>query len=465
MIRISHMLLIALFICISSARDHGRLKFDWRYDGDLTMVLDFANEYFENDSKFVIFGSYAAHLASNGMLQYNDVDVVLLQPNDDSGASVNLFNRTVINYHGKTIDLKVGSVASLDDLLDASNINAVSVAFEFEKVGRDDIRLFDNLKDVAFDEFRQTRVLRILEPEKATANDCIRLLAKAERYKFQYDLDRTSRMKCTEPQILSSEKSKMARPEITGRDFANRVFDIEGTLVWARSLDEAETYLQQSGGRRGLWWDSEDDHPVQGYYDEGDGKCVTDAGADPSHVYFHGIGEEQCRLKCDHESACWGFSVSTWGNCLHWMQNDIKAGGASWGGAKCWIAQGVIEQPQNGRRNLKTAQNLVSKDRRLLNASDRFALSSGFYDVGLGKCVTSSGGDPSFNYLHGIGEDACRTQCSMDFHCKGFSVSIYGNCLHWTTDDLQESGGPSWGGAHCWIAQSVLDARSGRRKN
>jgi len=459
------MLLIALLICISSARNRGRYEFQWRYEGDLTRVLDFATEFFEDGSKFVIFGSYAAHLASNGMLPYNDVDIVLLQPNDDSADSLNLFNRTAINYHGKTIDLKVGSVASLDDLLDASNINAVSVAFEFEKLGRDNIRNVDNLKDVAFDEFRQTKVLRILEPEKATANDCIRLLAKADGYNIRYDLDRTSRMKCTEPQILSSEKAKLARPEITGRDFVNRVFDIEGTYVWARSLAEAETYLQQSEGRRGLWWDSEDDHPVQGYYDEGDGKCVTDSGADPSHMYFHGIGEEQCRLKCDHESACWGFSVSTWGNCLHWMQNDIKAGGASWGGAKCWIAQGVVE---NGRRSLKSAQNLVSKDRRLLDGSGRFPLSSGFYDVGLGKCVTSSGGDPSHNYLHGIGEDACRTQCNMDFHCKGFSVSIYGNCLHWLTDDLQESGGPSWGGAHCWIAQSVLDSRSGllgRRKN
>jgi len=458
------MLLIALFICISSARERSRHKFDLRYDGDLTRVLDFANEFFEDGSRFVIFGSYAAHLASNGMLPYNDVDIVLLQPFDDLDASIELGNRTVKNYHGRPIDLKVGSVASLDDLLDAVNINAVSVAFEFEKLGRDDIRLVNNLKDDAFDEFRQTKVLRILEPAKATANDCIRVLVKADRYNFQYDLDPTSRIKCEEPQILNLEKAKMARPEITGRDFANRAFDIEGTYVWARSLAEAEAYLQkiQRAGRRALWWDSEDDHPVNGYYEEGTGKCVTDSGADPSHMYFHGIGEEQCRLKCDYEPACWGFSVSTWGNCLHWMQDDIKAGGAPWSGAKCWIAQGVVE---NGRRSLKSAQNLVSKDRRLLDRSDSFPLSSGYYDVGLGKCVTSSGEDPAYNYLHGIGEDACRSKCSDDSQCYGFSVSIYGNCLHWTTDDLKESGGPSWGGAHCWIAQTVLNSRTGRRKN
>merc|ERR1711941_68131 len=286
---------------------------------------------------------------------------------------------------------------------------------------------------------------------------------------FQYFLDRTSRINCGKPQILSSEKANMVRPEITGRDFANRVFQIEGTYVWARSLAKAEAYLQQSqkAGRRGLWWESETPL-VLGYYEEGDGKCVTDSGDDPSHMYFHGIGEEQCRMKCDYEPACWGFSVSSWGNCLHWMQDDIKAGGAPWGDAKCWIAQGVVE---NGRRSLKSPQNFVSKERRLLDRSDEFPLSSGFYDVGLGKCVTSSGGDPAYNYLHGIGEDACRSKCNDDSQCFGFSVSIYGNCLHWTTDDLQESGGPSWGGAHCWIAQTVLDSRSddtvqrGRRKN
>jgi len=459
MSRISHILLIALFICISSA--HDRSRFEWKYDGDLTRVFDFANEVVEDDSRFIIFGSYAAHLASNGMLPYNDIDIVILQPDEDREASVDLMNRTVRNYHGKMVDLKVGSVASMDDLLDAVNINAVAVAFEFEKKGQDDIRSVGNLKDSAFDEFLRTRVLQILEPERATANDCIRILAKADKYNFRYNLDGLSRRQCEQPQVLSLEKAKIVRPEVTGRDFANRVFEIEGVRVWARSSAEAETYLRESAGRRGLWWDSDSDEGplVQGYYEQGDGKCVTDSGDDPSHMYFHGIGEDQCRLKCDYEPACWGFSVSSWGNCLHWMQDDIKAGGAPWGDAKCWIAQGVVE---NGRRNLKSAQNLVSKDRRLLGDRSDDALSRGFHDVGLGKCVTTSGGDPAHNYLHGIGEDACRSKCSDDSQCFGFSVSIYGNCLHWTTEDLQKSGGPSWGGAHCWIADSVL---RGRRKN
>jgi len=426
-------------------------------------VSHFANEVVEDDSRFIIFGSYAAHLASNGMLPYNDIDIVILQPDEDRETSIDLMNRTVRNYHGKMVDLKVGHVASTDDLLDAVNINAVAVAIEFEKKGKDDIRSVNNLKDSAFDEFLRTRVLKILEPEKATANDCIRVLAKADKYNFQYDFDGLSRRKCGKPQVLSSEKARIARPEITGRDFANRVFDIEGVPVWARSSAEAETYLR-SPERRGLWWDSSSSSDgnalVQGYYEEGDGKCVTDSGADPSHMYFHAIGEEQCRLKCDYEPACWGFSVSSWGNCLHWMQDDIKAGGAPWGDAKCWIAQGVVE---NGRRSLQ------SQNRRLLDGSD--PLSSSFHDVGLGKCVTTSGGDPAHNYLHGIGEDACRSKCSDDSQCYGFSVSIYGNCLHWTTEDLQNSGGPSWGGAHCWIAQSVFDSRfgstvqRGRRKN
>jgi len=262
----------------------------------------------------------------------------------------------------------------------------------------------------------------------------------------------------------------MAQLQITSAEFANRVFSIEGSYVWARSRAEAEEYLESEdrrGGRRALWNSGEDNNPFSlGYYEEGEGKCVTDSGADPSHMYFHGIGEEQCRLKCDYEPACWGFSVSTWGNCLHWMQDDIKAGGAPWGGAKCWIAQGVVD---NGRRSLRSAQNsnlLLSQDRRALRS---YPLSSGFYNVGHGKCVTSSGGDPAHNYLHGVGEQTCRSTCMNDSQCYGFSVSIYGNCLHWQTDDLQESGGPAWGGANCWLAQTLVDSRSpihrGHRKN
>jgi len=203
----------------------------------------------------------------------------------------------------------------------------------------------------------------------------------------------------------------------------------------------------------------------QQYYNQGAGKCVTESGADPSHMYFHGIGQDQCKLKCQSEPACYGFSVSSYNNCLHWMQSDIKAGGAPWGGAWCWIAKEVV----HGRRNLQSAQNsklLLSQDRR----EPRTYPSSGYHNVGHGKCVSNSGGDPAHSYLHGVGEEACRSSCSGDSQCFGFSVSIYGNCLLWTTDDLKIGSGPAWGGAQCWIAQSLIDSRSsiiqrGRRKN
>jgi len=479
MSQISHILLIALFFCISSARDPRRSSVDWNYDGEITRMVDFANDIFDDDSKFIIFGSYAAHLASYGMLPFRDIDIALIQPSEDPAASVpiDFGNRTVVNYHGRRVDLKVGSVASMDDLLDAVNINAVAVAFEFEKKDRDDIRLVNSLKDPAFDNFRKSKTLQLLEPQRATPKDCIRILAKAHRYKYAYVLDDLVRHRCAEPQILSPEQADIARRETTG-EFRNQVFDLEGSNVWARNLAEAQEYFVQEshqGERRSLadWWDSDDEGPlINGYFWQGWGKCVTNSGADPAHMYFHGIGEEQCRLKCDYEPDCWGFTVSSHGNCLHWMDNNIKAGGANWGPAKtakCWIAHGVVD----GRRNLGSAQNFVSKDRRLLQDSDDFTLSHGYYDVGLGKCVTTSGGDPAFNYLHGVGEDTCRSMCSGDSQCFGFSVSIYGNCLHWTTDDLQESGGPSWGGARCWIDQTLLDSRfdsnsvqrGGRRKN
>jgi len=325
MSRISYILLTALFFCISSARNPRRSSVDWNYDGEMTRIVDFANEILDNDSKFIIFGSYAAHLASYGMLPFRDIDIALVQPSEDPAANVpiDFGNRTVVNYHGRKVDLKVGSVASLDDLLDAVNINAVAVAFEFEKKDRDDIRLINSLKDPAFDEFRQSKTLQLLEPQGATPKDCIRILAKAHRYKYAYVLDELARHKCEEPQILSREQADMARRETSG-EFRNQVFDLEGYNVWARNLAEAQEYFVQEnrqGGRRSLYWfDSDDEGPlINGYYWQGWGKCVTTSGADPAHKYFHGIGEEQCRLKCDYEPDCWGFTVSAYDNCLHWM--------------------------------------------------------------------------------------------------------------------------------------------------
>jgi len=487
MSRMSNILLFALFTYISIARNTRRSSLDWSYDGDLTLVLDFANEFIESGGKFIIFGSYAAHLASNGLLPYGDIDIIQTRPGeyplDDQ--SLNLHNKTVVNYNGRDIDLIVGFVASLDDLLDAVNINSESVAFAFEKVGNDDIRFVNNLKDQAFDEFLQTRTLKILEPRRATADDCIRVLSKAERFGFRYELDSVSSENCEKPQVLNSETAKMAQPEITGAEFVSRVFSIEGSYVWATDRDEAEEYLEsenqmedRKGGRRVLCRmrrnldsrrslscyfepyhlqeesDDSDDNDVQQYYIEGAGKCVTDSGADPSHMYFHGIGKDQCKLKCQSEPACWGFSVSSYGNCLHWMQSDIKAGGASWGGAACWIAKEVVHG-HVGRRNLQSAQNsklLLSQDRR----APRTYPISGYYNAGHGKCVTNSGGDPAYDYLHGVGEETCRSRCSGDSQCFGFSVSIYGNCLLWTTDDLKIGGGPAWGGAQCWIAESLV---------
>merc|ERR1712066_706723 len=111
----------------------------------------------------------------------------------------------------------------MDDLLDAVNINAVSVAFEFEKVGQDDIRLVNNVKDQAFEQFMGERILRIVDPAKATANDCIRVLAKAAQYHFHYMFDGQSRYNCGKPQILSEEKARLAQPAIIQSEFPNRV--------------------------------------------------------------------------------------------------------------------------------------------------------------------------------------------------------------------------------------------------
>merc|ERR1712176_1623655 len=80
------------------------------------------------------------------------------------------------------------------------------------------------------------------------------------------------------------------------------------------------------------------------YSNHGAGKCRTVAGSNPAHTYIHGSGFSGCESSCDSRSDCFGFSVSSYGNCLLWLQQYIVGGGSSWGSANCFI--------KNSRRQL-----------------------------------------------------------------------------------------------------------------
>jgi len=148
------------------------------------------------------------------------------------------------------------------------------------------------------------------------------------------------------------------------------------------------------------------------------GKCQTLSGGDPAHAWKGGIGFDSCQSQCSSQSDCFGFSVSSFGNCLHWLQSDIKGQGATWGNADCFI---------------KTSTSSVS---------------SSFENQGSGKCQTWSGEDPAHDWEGGIGFASCQDDCEQKANCFGFSVSSFGNCLHWMQQDIM-GGGNSWGDADC----------------
>lgn len=75
------------------------------------------------------------------------------------------------------------------------------------------------------------------------------------------------------------------------------------------------------------------------YLDQGSGKCQTIAGGDPKHKYIANKGSSSCRSECDDRADCYGVSVSSYGNCLLWLQKDIMGKGNEWGAATCVIKQ------------------------------------------------------------------------------------------------------------------------------
>jgi len=80
-------------------------------------------------------------------------------------------------------------------------------------------------------------------------------------------------------------------------------------------------------------------HPA--YTDVGHGKCLA-GNKDPVFSYFSGNGD-QCRQMCDESTACYGYSVSVYSNCLLWEESQLVKGGDEWGSAHCFIknAKGV----------------------------------------------------------------------------------------------------------------------------
>jgi hypothetical protein len=78
---------------------------------------------------------------------------------------------------------------------------------------------------------------------------------------------------------------------------------------------------------------------ADGYTDLGVGKCLA-GGADPSYEYIGGGGSD-CQTKCDESSTCYGYTTSSYNNCLLWTQAPLTGGGEAWGGGHCSIKASV----------------------------------------------------------------------------------------------------------------------------
>jgi len=65
------------------------------------------------------------------------------------------------------------------------------------------------------------------------------------------------------------------------------------------------------------------------------GKCQTVDGKEPKHEWYG--RDRNCEDRCNKDSNCYGYSLSSHNNCLIWTQRDIKGGGDQWDQANCHI--------------------------------------------------------------------------------------------------------------------------------
>merc|ERR1712048_460351 len=234
-------------------------------------------------------------------------------------------------------------------------------------------------------------------------------------------------------------------------------------------------------------------HSAPSYHDLGTGTCVLN-GEDPKYEYLDGGGSE-CEDVCTGNDHCHGYSVSSYNNCLLWMQPGLSGGGEEWGGAHCHVKrlQGIKnllelfsgslrngtgqktetalteedseqtfekdihEAHEDGKKakhvkhakketSEKTSENathVAHEDNKKTTHAKKNA--PAYNDLGTGKCVVN-GEDPEYAYLDGQGSD-CEDLCTGSVDCYGYSVSSSNNCLLWTEPGLS-GGGEEWGGAN-----------------
>jgi hypothetical protein len=74
-----------------------------------------------------------------------------------------------------------------------------------------------------------------------------------------------------------------------------------------------------------------------GYMDYGEGKCLTTGNQEPKHTWKGGVKKADLQKMCDEMPTCHGFSWSTGGSGLLWLDSGLSGGGASWGGCRCYV--------------------------------------------------------------------------------------------------------------------------------
>lgn len=146
------------------------------------------------------------------------------------------------------------------------------------------------------------------------------------------------------------------------------------------------------------------------------GKCVVN-GKKPKQKYL-ADKSEHCAVMCSSNVDCYGYSVSSSKQCLHYEESGLTGGDKS--EHHCFA---------------KTIQAATYKD------------------AGKGKCLNRDGKNAASKYFARQGKD-CEDYCSQNVKCFGYSVSSSNNCMLWTENALK-GGGKNWGNAHCHIKQYV----------
>lgn len=165
------------------------------------------------------------------------------------------------------------------------------------------------------------------------------------------------------------------------------------------------------------------------FADLGRGKCLTANGKDPKHKWVGNVATwDAAKELCSARNDCSGFSWSSHGSALLWLQPGLKGGGSGWGGCSCHVKKG---SETTTTTTTTTGTTTITTTTTTTTTTEAAVHNYTYVPKGcVNGCNMQKYPDKSV--------DECAAICDADLNCKAFEYgAAYGGAGDYKPRDCQ----------------------------